>query len=101
MSMTRLVTLLALAGVAAAFVTRPAGTRRPREDAGDDPVNRDAEVDDEALATSPNAGERLAPASRAGSALRRDGAHADLLSSNARDGAFATSSGLSDFSRGA
>ena len=101
MSMTRLVTLLALAGVAAAFLTRPAGARRAREDDGDGTVNRDAEIDEESLAASPNAGERLAPASRIGSALRRDGSHADLLSSNARDGAFATSSGLSDFSRGA
>jgi hypothetical protein len=116
MRLTRLLLAAALGGAATSLLLRAARRTAPtlglwdphgqaaddRDEDDDATVNRDAGVvADDALAASPNAGEQLAPASRAASVLRRDDAHADLLASNSQDGAFATSSGLSDFTRGA
>ncbi|HEX7689200.1 MAG TPA: hypothetical protein VF453_15910 [Burkholderiaceae bacterium] len=115
MRMTRLLLAAALGGAATSLLVRAArraspsvGVWDPHGDAadenedGDAIVNRDAAiVADDALAPGASAGERIAEAAGAGSVLRRDDTHADLLASNSREGAFATSSGLSDFTRGA
>ena len=114
MRLTRLLLAAALGGAATSLLLRAArratptvGVWDPRGDAADEneddaTVNRDAAlVADDALAPGASAGERIADAAGAGSVLRRDDTHADLLASNSREGAFATSSGLSDFTRGA
>lgn len=113
MRMTRLLLAAALGGAATSLLVRAArratptvGVWDPHGDAADEDddatVNRDAAlVADDALASGASAGERIADAAGAGSVLRRDDTHADLLASNSREGAFATSSGLSDFTRGA
>jgi hypothetical protein len=115
MRLTRLLLAAALGGAATSLLLRAArrtapmvGVWEPHADTSDEQedddtaVNRDAAiVADGAPAEGPGAGERVAEAAGAGSVLRRDDAHADLLASNSREGAFATSSGLSDFTRGA
>ncbi|MGN6527333.1 MAG: hypothetical protein ACTHL8_13180 [Burkholderiaceae bacterium] len=111
--MTRLLLAAALGGAATSLLVRAArratptvGVWDPHGDAADEDddatLKRDtAHVADDALASGASAGERIADAAGAGSVLRRDDTHADLLASNSREGAFATSSGLSDFTRGA
>jgi hypothetical protein len=114
MRLTRLLLAAALGGAATSLLLRAARRAAPTvgiwdphggaadEDDDDATVNRDAAVlAGDALAQGPDAGERIAEAARAGSVLRRDDTHADLLGSNSQEGAFATSSGLSDFARGA